>query len=113
MTKQDPAGPCLRPADVLLRAWLGGKDTAVDVTVRHPLHGAPETWTAEKATAFLRKAESQKREKFSQCCSREGWAFVPAALDTWGGVGPACKDLIAKLLSRAVGAVAPRVETVG
>ena len=35
---------------------------------------------------------------------------MPAAYDTWGGVGPSCKDLLSKLLARAVGAVAPEMK---
>ena len=103
-------GPALRPADILLRAWQGGKDTAVDVTIKHPLQAAQAPWTKARAAAFLRQVEHQKEVKYAEACKKEGWAFCPAAFDTWGGVGPKAKDLLHKLLKRATGTLAPELQ---
>ena len=74
-------GPALRPADILLRAWQGGKDTAVDVTIRHTLQSSEAPWTAAKAEAFLKATEKAKEAKYLTVCRHEGWAFAPAACD--------------------------------
>ena len=98
-------GPALRPADLLLRAWSGGTDLAVDVTVKHPLQENQKPWTRQKADGFLKAKEAEKVTKYHQACALEGWAFSPAAFDSWGGVGPKAKDLLYRLLRRAVGGV--------
>ena len=98
-------GPALRPADILLRAWQGGKDHAVDVTISHPLQAAQVPWTAAKAKSFLAMVEKRKVAKYEAACSMEGWAFSGAAFDTSGGTGPGARQILWKLLIRAVGAV--------
>ena len=45
-TEEDPN---LRPADLLLSSWQGGKDTAVDVTVRHAWSKAERTPAKDSA----------------------------------------------------------------
>ena len=100
-----PQGRPLRPADLLLRAWQGGKDLAVDVTISHPLQAAQQPWSAEKARGYLAMVEKRKLAKYKEACALEGWDFVGAAFDTWGGVGPGAKQILFKLLKRAVGGV--------
>ena len=97
-------GPALIPADLLLRAWSGGTDLAVDFTVKHPLQSSQQPWTRQKADGFLKAKEAEKVSKYQTACAREGWAFTPAAFDTWGGMGPKAKDLLYRMLRRAVGA---------
>ena len=103
-------GPALRPADILLRSWQGGKDTAVDVTIRHPLQASEAPWSAQKASAFLKATEKAKEAKYKEVCQKEGWSFCPAAFDTWGGVGPQAKDVIHKLITRATGTLPPELK---
>ena len=100
-----PQGRPLRPADLLLRAWNGGRDLAVDVTISHPLQAAQQPWTAEKARGYLAMVEKRKVTKYKDACTLEGWDFTGAAFDTWGGVGPGAKQVLFKLLKRAVGGV--------
>ena len=64
-------GAALRPADLLLRSWQGGLDTAVDVTVVHPLQVREMPWTLEKADAFLKQTEPWKVNKY-RVSLREG-----------------------------------------
>ena len=87
---------------MLLRAWQGGKDTAVDFTISHSLQTAQKPWTAEKAKAFVTLQEKKKVAKYAEPCKVEGWNFIPAAFDTWGGMGPGAKELLRKMLQRAV-----------
>ena len=101
-TNAETQGPARRPADILLRAWQGGQDTAVDVTVVHPLQVAQLPWTRMKAESFLKQAESRKVTNNESACKKEGWAFIPAAFDTWGGMGPKAKDVFHRLLARSV-----------
>ena len=77
-----PHGQALRPADLLLRAWVGGKDLAVDVTVSHPLQAAQQPWSADKARGFLASVERRKVAKYKDACKLEGWEFSGAAFDT-------------------------------
>ena len=58
----------LRPADILIRNWTGGKDTAVDLTIVHPLQRSEVPWTSAKGKSFLRKKEEAKIEKYEQPC---------------------------------------------
>ena len=104
-----PQREALRPADILLRAWQGGQDTAVDVTISHSLQLAQRPWTAEKAKAFLAQTEKRKTSKYAKACEAEGWGFIGAAFDAWGGAGPGAKALLYKLLRRAVGGVDPEL----
>ena len=100
-----PNGPSLRPADLLLKTWQGGKDLAVDITISHPLQISQQPWTAAKAKGYLSTVEKKKMAKYGEACRLEGWDFTGAAFDTWGGVGPGAKQLLFKLLRRAVGGV--------
>ena len=56
----------------------------MDVTIVHPLQVREMPWTREKAEAFLKQAETRKVNKYRVACEQEGWAFIPAAFDTWG-----------------------------
>jgi len=59
----DIDGDGRRPADVLLRAWDGGRDLAVDLTIVHPnpASGRP---SRRSAATFLRdKGEQKNRER--------------------------------------------------
>ena len=82
----------------------------MDVTIVHPLQVREMPWSREKAEAFLTQAETGKVNKYREACDLEGWAFVPAAFDTWGG--PKAKTVLAKLLQRAVAGVAPELEPI-
>ena len=87
----------LRPADLLLRNWHAGQDTAVDLTVVH-------AWQAQEASAvsrerwrsFLTRKEAAKVAKYQAICAEAGWAFTPAAFGTWGGHGPQAAKLVAR-----------------
>ena len=59
----DPLDAAMRPADLLIRGWIEGKDTAVDLTVSHgwQVAGRPEGRASrERWRAFLRKKEAEK-----------------------------------------------------
>ena len=64
--------PNLRPADVLLRRWAGGKDSAVDCTVSHPAQVSELPLSGDKARSFLRRLEQDKVRKYEEICENEG-----------------------------------------
>ena len=96
----------LRPADVLLRHWAGGKDSAVDCTVSHPAQIAEQPLTGEKARSFLRRLEQDKLRKYEDICAIEGWDFIPFGMNTWGGIGPHGTSLLHRLTRKATAAEA-------
>ena len=100
-----PAAPDghLRPADLLLDSWFGGRPTALDVTV---VHG----WQASMVSApvaldnwrpFLRRREEAKHANYDAVCAAEGWRVQALAVGTWGGLGPEGAKVLARLAKRA------------
>ena len=93
--------PNVRPADILLRHWAGGKDSAVDCTVSHPAQLSEHPLTGDKARSFLRRVEADKLRKYEDICDNEGWDFIPFGMNTWGGVGPHGTSLLNRLARKA------------
>ena len=95
----------LRPADLLLRNFQDGKDTAVDLTISHGWQVSERTAdvTRERWRSFLRRKEAAKEEKYTAVCSSVGWGFIPMAFGTWGGLGPAGAKLLHRLIKRCAG----------
>ncbi|MFS7972396.1 putative exostosin [Helianthus anomalus] len=76
----------LRPADVLVFGWEGGKHACVDLTGVSPLAGFRENGFV--AGQAVLKAESKKVEKHAKACEDNQHAFVPLAFDTFGSLAP-------------------------
>ena len=55
-----PHTPNLRPADLLLRSYQDGKDTAVDLTISHGWQVSEQAVGRERWRTFLRKKEALK-----------------------------------------------------
>ena len=96
----------LRPADLLLKNWMAGKDTAVDLTVSHGWQAtmrasAATDATREKWRSFLVNREKLKKQKYMGHCRIAGWSFLPMAFGTWGGMGPDAAKLLFRFLKRA------------
>ena len=86
-----------RPADVFLPYWSGGRDTAWDVTVTHPLQRA----TVAKATTTPGHAASEafnrKMRVAGEECRRQGIVFTPLAVETLGGWHKVAEEELKKL----------------
>ena len=95
----------LRPADLLLSGWHSGADAAVDLTVSHGWQASERSDrpTRERWRTFLTRRERAKKDKYLAPCRAAGWAFLPMAFGTWGGLGPEAAKLLARLLKRAAG----------
>jgi hypothetical protein len=113
VTKEVPiplAGAALRPADLLVANWSGGKDTAIDITVCHAWQVGEQRAAGninqdiisrERWRTFLKRKETDKHSKYDITCSTAGWAFAAMAFGTWGGTGPECAKLLHQITKRA------------
>ena len=94
----------LRPADLLIRHWSQGRDTAVDITISHAWTSQEERESAspsrERWRNFLVRKEAAKRNRYLSPCEAAGWAFQPAAFGTWGGLGPEAARLLHRVSKR-------------
>jgi hypothetical protein len=92
----------LRPADLLLKNWFGGQDTAVDLTVCHGWQHSEQTSGRERWRSFLRRKEQQKHLKYDQVCKNANWRFAAMSFGTWGGRGPEASGMLSRIIKKAV-----------
>ena len=76
----------LRPADILVFGWEGGKHVCVDLTGVSPLVGLRDHGFV--AGHAITKAEAGKVAKHEKACLENQHVFVPFAFDTFGALGP-------------------------
>ncbi|PNX69718.1 auxilin-like protein, partial [Trifolium pratense] len=87
----------LRPADILVYGWTGGKHVCVDLTGVSPLVGLRSgDFTVGQATL---KAASSKVAKHEKAYSDNQHAFIPFVFDTFGFLAPDVADLL-KIVQR-------------
>ncbi|MFS7975619.1 hypothetical protein Hanom_Chr10g00882701 [Helianthus anomalus] len=85
----------LRPADLLVFGWAGGKHACVDLTGVSPLAVLKESgFVARQA---IRKAKSKKVDKHAKACADNQHAFVPFAFDTFGSLAPEAVRLLTRV----------------
>ena len=77
-----------KPADVFIPHWTGGRNTAYDVTVVHPLTGPRLPLSASKPGQTLETAFTNKCRQTLEACLEEGIAFIPLPIETLGGMHP-------------------------
>ena len=97
------AGQNLRPADLLLRHWEGGRHLAVDITVSHGWQRSEQSATRERWRKFLTAQEHQKHAQYDALCAVAGRGFKAMAFGTWGGKGPDCAKLLDRVAKRSAG----------
>ena len=97
------ADAALRPADLLVRNWHGGKDTAMDITICHGWQAREQTVGRERWRTFLKCKKGAKHKKYDEVCDKAGWHFVALAFGTWGGMGPECAKTLNTISKRAAG----------
>ena len=95
------ADTSLRPADILLKGWYGGRDTALDLTICHGWQGSQQQASRERWRAFLRKQEKDKHTKYDIPCQAAHWEVRAMAFGTWGGMGPEGTQVLNRLIKRA------------
>ena len=82
----------LRPANVMVYGWVGGKYACVDLTGVSPLVGlGARAFTVGHAAL---KTVSSKVVKHEKVCSDNQHAFIPFAFNTFGILTPEVVDLL-------------------
>ncbi|KAJ0626410.1 putative exostosin [Helianthus annuus] len=76
----------LRPADILVFGWEGGKHACVDLTGVSPLVGLRDHGFV--AGQAITKAEAAKVAKHEKACIENQHVFTPFAFDTFGALAP-------------------------
>ncbi|KAJ0815419.1 hypothetical protein HanPSC8_Chr17g0797291 [Helianthus annuus] len=76
----------LRPTDILVFGWEGGKHVCVDLTGVSPLVGLKDKGFVVGQVVL--KAEASKVAKHEKACLENQHVFVPFAFDTFGGLAP-------------------------
>ena len=74
-----------RPADVFIPYWAGGLDAALDVTVVNPLQDATLAGASTSPGHALTFAHDRKVRGAEEDCRRQGIAFLPLAVESFGG----------------------------
>nr|GEW59619.1 hypothetical protein [Tanacetum cinerariifolium] len=85
----------LRPADVLVFDWVGGKHACVDLTEVSPLVGLSSRGFTAGQTAL--KAASGKVTKHEKACIENQHVFIPFAFDTFGFLAPEGVELLSRV----------------
>ena len=86
-----------RPADVFIRGWQGGQDVALDVTVTNPLKDDTRAGAAVTPGHGACEAFDRKMRNSAAACQAQGIAFLPLAVETFGGWHEVAVDQVKKL----------------
>ncbi|GJR40522.1 putative reverse transcriptase domain-containing protein [Tanacetum coccineum] len=85
----------LRPANVLVFGWVGGKHACVDLTGVSPLVGlSSKSFTTGQAAL---KAASCKVTKHEKACIENQHVFIPFAFDTFCFLAPEAVELLSRV----------------
>ena len=74
-----------RPADMFIRNYTNGKSTCLDLTATNALQAATVDGCAEDRAHPVQVAVDRKVRFYSARCEAENLAYVPVAIDTFGG----------------------------
>ncbi|GJZ84461.1 hypothetical protein Tco_0649800 [Tanacetum coccineum] len=85
----------LRPADILVFGWAGGKHACVDLTGVSPLVGLRDNGFVAGQAAL--KAESSKVAKHDKACLENQHVFIPFAFDTFGFLAPEADEFLTRV----------------
>ena len=97
-----------RPGDIVLPFWDNGRDVCLDVTVVSPQQAALVQQAAREGggDAAVNHAFKAKMRKYEDRCAAEGLAFLPLAVDSYGGWHTRSLEALTKLgrqVARVVG----------
>ncbi|GKE72707.1 hypothetical protein Tco_1534748 [Tanacetum coccineum] len=85
----------LRPPDILIFGWVGGKHACVDLTGDSPLVGlSSRGFTVGHATLKVASCKVAKHEK---ACIENQHVFIPFAFDTFGFLAPEAVELLTRV----------------
>ena len=86
-----------RPADVMVPNWAGGRDAALDLTVVTPIQAQTLPQAAFTPGHALTHAYERKMRGAEEDCRRQGIAFIPMAVESFGGWYGAAETEVRKL----------------
>jgi hypothetical protein len=86
-----------RPGDVTVSNWREGRTAAFDVTVASTFTAAVVEQAALRRGYAAAQAEQHKDAKAFDACSRQGFDFVPLAVEVLGGWGTIALRVFRKL----------------
>ena len=86
-----------RPADVLIPNWAGGRDAALDLTVVTPIQAQTLPQAAITPGHALTHAYERKMRGAEEDCRRQGIAFIPMAVESFGGWHGTAESEVRKL----------------
>ena len=94
-----------RPADLIIDDFENGKKLCVDLTVANVDCKSYQSWMrkyarGEDALGLAEKVADLKRSKHREACERNGFLFVPFAMESYGGFASETMELIEKVCSR-------------
>ena len=94
-----------RPADIIIKDFENGKSLCIDLTVANVDCKSYAGWISkyargEDALGLAKKAAVSKHNKHDATCERNGYLFVPFAMESYGGFAPETMELIEKVSSR-------------
>ena len=87
----------VRPADVLLPHWAGGRHAALDVCVVSSLQAGLVAKEAEEPGSALKHRHQQKWNKYGEACLKEGLVFIPLACQVLGAWSEMAIETISRL----------------
>ena len=87
----------MRPADIFIPRWAGGRDAALDVTVTHPLQDATRARAATEPGYAMSVAFNNKMRGTADLCDQEGIAFIPLVAESMGGWHKVALEQLKKL----------------
>ena len=76
------------PTDILIPAWDGGRNAALDVTVTHALQVATRAGASTIASHAMVIAYNKKARDAEKLCRRENIAFIPVVSESLGSLHP-------------------------
>ena len=92
-----PDNPNLRPADIFIHSFVGGNDTALDVTVVSPMSVNLLDKEAREPGASLEFRYKEKVQKYHQLLHGQNIKFSPLVITTLGGWHTASVDILYRL----------------
>ena len=90
-------GSQIRPADVFLPCWKGGRPAALDITVISTMQQLTIQSAAEIQGHALLVAEELKFAAHGAECQADGISFIPLAIETLGDLSDTTADTISNI----------------
>ncbi|KAL5708954.1 RNA helicase [Ranunculus cassubicifolius] len=92
----------LKPADLLLYNWVGGKDTCIDITGSSPFVGYSKGGRFN-VNGTVDQAVIAKHQKYDKACEERGLEFIPFAFSTYGFLHTEAVDVLDRVVQVLIG----------